>query len=310
MAGEIFDLVLEYGGAISSEHGDGRARSPFLERVFGPTVFQAFRELKAAFDPKNLLNPGNIVASPGVTQHMRYGTAYKTWEPKTLLDFSVQGGLRGGRRDVQWRRRVPQEARGDDVPLVHGHEGRRALDPRARQCPARRAVGQGARGRLRGQAALRGHGSLSRVQGLQVRMPVQRGHGEDEVRVPASLSPGERSAPAQPAVRQHRRAVPAGLGPRADLQLDRLVAAESAPDGEARRHRSAAAAARLRRGDLHRVVRPAQARARRAAGPGGALRRHVRHLQCAGGGPGGGGAAGSRGVRRPARPTRNAAAGR
>ena len=93
MAGEIFDLVLEYGGAISSEHGDGRARSPFLERVFGPTVFQAFRELKAAFDPKNLLNPGNIVASPGVTQHMRYGTAYTTWEPKTLLDFSVQGGF-------------------------------------------------------------------------------------------------------------------------------------------------------------------------------------------------------------------------
>jgi FAD/FMN-containing dehydrogenase/Fe-S oxidoreductase len=93
MAGEIFDLVLEYGGAISSEHGDGRARSPFLERVFGPEVFQAFRELKAAFDPKNLLNPGNIVASPGVTEHMRYGTAYKTWEPKTLLDFSAQGGF-------------------------------------------------------------------------------------------------------------------------------------------------------------------------------------------------------------------------
>jgi Fe-S oxidoreductase/FAD/FMN-containing dehydrogenase len=93
MAGEIFDLVLEYGGAISSEHGDGRARSPFLERVYGPKVFQAFRELKAAFDPRNLLNPGNIVASPGITQHLRYGTAYKTWEPKTLLDFSAQGGF-------------------------------------------------------------------------------------------------------------------------------------------------------------------------------------------------------------------------
>jgi Fe-S oxidoreductase len=93
MADEIFDLVLEYGGAISSEHGDGRARSPFLERVFGPTVFQAFRELKAAYDPKNLLNPGNIVASPGVTKHLRYGAEYKTWEPRTLLDFSVAGGF-------------------------------------------------------------------------------------------------------------------------------------------------------------------------------------------------------------------------
>src|SRR5262249_19534502 len=93
MAGEIFDLVLEYGGAISSEHGDGRARSPFLPRVFGPRVFQAFRELKAAFDPRALLNPGNIVASPGVTEHLRYGPAYRTWEPKTLLDFSAQGGF-------------------------------------------------------------------------------------------------------------------------------------------------------------------------------------------------------------------------
>src|SRR5262249_29016378 len=57
MAEEIFDLVLEYGGAISSEHGDGRARSPFLERVFGPDVFQAFREFKSAFDPKGRMNP-------------------------------------------------------------------------------------------------------------------------------------------------------------------------------------------------------------------------------------------------------------
>ena len=93
MAGEIFDMVLEFEGAISSEHGDGRARSPYLERVFGPVVFGAFRELKAAFDPKNLLNPGNIVASPGVTEHMRYGAQYKTWEPKTLLDFREQGGF-------------------------------------------------------------------------------------------------------------------------------------------------------------------------------------------------------------------------
>ncbi len=93
MAEEIFDLVLEYGGAISSEHGDGRARSPFLERVFGPAVFQAFREFKSAFDPKGRMNPGNIVASPAVTEHLRYGPEYKTWEPKTLLDFSAQGGF-------------------------------------------------------------------------------------------------------------------------------------------------------------------------------------------------------------------------
>jgi len=93
MAEEIFDLVLSFGGAISSEHGDGRARSPFLERVFGPTMFRAFQETKAAFDPRGLMNPGNIVGSPGVTEHLRYGPAYRTWQPKTLLDFSAQGGF-------------------------------------------------------------------------------------------------------------------------------------------------------------------------------------------------------------------------
>jgi FAD/FMN-containing dehydrogenase/Fe-S oxidoreductase len=93
IADEITDLVLEFGGTISSEHGDGRARSPFLPRVYGPRLMQAFRELKQAFDPRNLLNPGNIVGSPGLTEHLRYGEQYTTWEPRTLLDFSAQGGF-------------------------------------------------------------------------------------------------------------------------------------------------------------------------------------------------------------------------
>jgi FAD/FMN-containing dehydrogenase/Fe-S oxidoreductase len=93
IANEITDLVMEFGGAISSEHGDGRARSPYLERVYGPTILQAFRELKRAFDPKNLMNPGNIVDSPPLTENLRYGPEYKTWEPITLLDFSKQGGF-------------------------------------------------------------------------------------------------------------------------------------------------------------------------------------------------------------------------
>jgi FAD/FMN-containing dehydrogenase/Fe-S oxidoreductase len=93
IADEITDLVLEFGGTISSEHGDGRARSPFLERMYGPTLMRAFRRLKRAFDPDNRMNPGNIVDSPGILENLRYGIAYKTWEPKTLLDFSAQGGF-------------------------------------------------------------------------------------------------------------------------------------------------------------------------------------------------------------------------
>jgi FAD/FMN-containing dehydrogenase/Fe-S oxidoreductase len=93
IATDITDLVLEFGGTISSEHGDGRARSPFLLRMYGPRLMQAFRDLKQAFDPEHRLNPGNIVQSPGITEHLRYGPQYVTWEPRTLLDFSSQGGF-------------------------------------------------------------------------------------------------------------------------------------------------------------------------------------------------------------------------
>ena len=93
IADEITDLVVKFRGTLSSEHGDGRARSPFLERMYGPKIMQAFRELKRAFDPDNRMNPGNIVAPAGVTDHLRYGTQYTTWEPTTLLDFSEQGGF-------------------------------------------------------------------------------------------------------------------------------------------------------------------------------------------------------------------------
>jgi Fe-S oxidoreductase len=93
IAGEISDLVLEFHGTMSSEHGDGRARSPLLERMYGPVMMEAFRRFKLAFDPENRMNPGNIVASPGITEHLRYGAQYATWQPVTLLDFSEHGGF-------------------------------------------------------------------------------------------------------------------------------------------------------------------------------------------------------------------------
>jgi FAD/FMN-containing dehydrogenase/Fe-S oxidoreductase len=95
IAQEVTALVLEFGGALSGEHGDGRARSPFNEALYGPRLYEAFRQVKRAFDPKGLLNPGNIVDAPPMTEHLRYGPGYRAWEPETLLDFSGQGGFAG-----------------------------------------------------------------------------------------------------------------------------------------------------------------------------------------------------------------------
>jgi FAD/FMN-containing dehydrogenase/Fe-S oxidoreductase len=95
IAEEVTALVMEFGGALSGEHGDGRARSPFNETLYGPRLYDAFRQVKRAFDPKNLLNPGNIVDAPPMTEHLRYGPGYGAWEPATRLDFSAQGGFAG-----------------------------------------------------------------------------------------------------------------------------------------------------------------------------------------------------------------------
>ncbi|HEU4345587.1 MAG TPA: FAD-linked oxidase C-terminal domain-containing protein [Candidatus Binatia bacterium] len=93
IADQIADLVLEFNGAMSGEHGDGLARSHFNRKLFGPALYEAFRQVKRAFDPKNLMNPGKIVDAPAMTESLRISPAYKTWQPTTTLDFSGQGGF-------------------------------------------------------------------------------------------------------------------------------------------------------------------------------------------------------------------------
>ena len=89
----VAELVLEFGGALSAEHGDGLARSPYQERMFGPVLYRAFCDLKDAFDPEGILNPNRIVRAPALTDNMRFGTGYRTREVATLFDFSDFGGL-------------------------------------------------------------------------------------------------------------------------------------------------------------------------------------------------------------------------
>jgi FAD/FMN-containing dehydrogenase/Fe-S oxidoreductase len=95
IANEVADLVLDYGGALSGEHGDGLVRSPFLQKMFGQTIYEAFREIKRTFDPEGLFNPGKIVDAPPLTSNLRFGTAYTARNPKTFFDFSEYGGIAG-----------------------------------------------------------------------------------------------------------------------------------------------------------------------------------------------------------------------
>jgi len=90
---EVTDLVLEFGGALSGEHGDGLARSEWNRKMFGPAVYEAFRQIKHAFDPHNLLNPGKVVDAPAMTESLRYPPGYAPGEPVTVFDYRKQGGF-------------------------------------------------------------------------------------------------------------------------------------------------------------------------------------------------------------------------
>jgi FAD/FMN-containing dehydrogenase/Fe-S oxidoreductase len=71
VAEEIAALVAEFDGVNSSEHGDGRVRSPFNPRVFGDDLYAAMREVKALFDPDNRFNPGVMVDAAPLTDNLR-----------------------------------------------------------------------------------------------------------------------------------------------------------------------------------------------------------------------------------------------
>ena len=93
LAEEVADLVLEFGGSLSGEHGDGIVRGVFTERMFGPQLTRAFRELKALWDPQGLLNPGKIVETPPFADNLRLSPSTVNAEVRTELDFGVEGGL-------------------------------------------------------------------------------------------------------------------------------------------------------------------------------------------------------------------------
>ena len=95
IASDISDLVLEFGGSLSGEHGDGIVRGVWTEKMFGPRIYRAFQEVKRAFDPQGIMNPGKIIDCPPMTENLRLGTEYRTHPIDTKLDFSADLGYAG-----------------------------------------------------------------------------------------------------------------------------------------------------------------------------------------------------------------------
>jgi Fe-S oxidoreductase len=93
IAEQVLHLTMEFGGAMSAEHGDGLARSEWNEIFFGSQLYQAFHAVKRAFDPQWMMNPGKIVDAPRMDENLRYGPSYHAISIPTHLNFSREGGF-------------------------------------------------------------------------------------------------------------------------------------------------------------------------------------------------------------------------
>jgi len=90
------DLVVKYGGSVSGEHGDGRARTQWNRKLYGEDVFGLFQDLKRAYDPQGLLNPGQVCGDVDMTENLRFDPEYEfeaSFEP--ALNWANENGMQG-----------------------------------------------------------------------------------------------------------------------------------------------------------------------------------------------------------------------
>ena len=248
IAREVSDLVVEFGGAMSGEHGDGLARSLWNRKLFGPEVYAAFEAVKRAFDPANRLNPGKVVGDADPGDNLRIGPDYHPHEPdQTVLDFSGQGGFA---RAVEMCSGVGACRKTDGGTMCPSYmvtrDEKHTTRGRANAAPAgddrRTAV---RRRRLRQRDPARGARPLPPVQGVQERVPVERRHGQAQGRSPPPVLPGPAASARSPADGPHLPPQPARLGDRPAGQLDARATRRSS--GSSRKPPASTAGGRCRR---------------------------------------------------------------
>lgn len=93
VATEIARLVKKHKGSLSGEHGDGRLRGEFIPLMIGEINYQLLREIKNAWDPEGLFNPGKIIDTPPMDTSLRYIPGQGTPEFETMFDFSETKGM-------------------------------------------------------------------------------------------------------------------------------------------------------------------------------------------------------------------------
>ncbi len=117
----VAKLCKKYRGSFSGEHGDGIVRAEFIPLLIGEKNYQILKNIKKAFDPQHIFNPGKIVDAFKMDQSLRYEIERKEPIIETLLDFSDSEGILrlaekcNGSGDC----RKPAEAAGAMCPSYH-----------------------------------------------------------------------------------------------------------------------------------------------------------------------------------------------
>lgn len=96
IAEEAHEIVWDFKGTISAEHGDGLSRTGYIQKQYGE-LEKAFREVKTLLDPRGILNPDKIVSDnpPPVNAKLRYGLTYRTIPVETHHRFQESGSFAG-----------------------------------------------------------------------------------------------------------------------------------------------------------------------------------------------------------------------
>ena len=86
-------LVKKYNGSMSGEHGDGIVRSGYIPQMIGASNYELLREIKQAFDPQGIFNPGKIIDPLPMDENLRYEIDRKEPVLQTKFDFSDSEGI-------------------------------------------------------------------------------------------------------------------------------------------------------------------------------------------------------------------------
>ncbi|VTU00692.1 fad fmn-dependent dehydrogenase : D-lactate dehydrogenase (Cytochrome) OS=Pirellula staleyi (strain ATCC 27377 / DSM 6068 / ICPB 4128) GN=Psta_2342 PE=4 SV=1: FAD_binding_4: FAD-oxidase_C: Fer4_8: CCG [Gemmataceae bacterium] len=144
-AEDIHALALALGGTVSTQHGTGLARTPWVERQYGP-VYAVFRELKRVFDPKNVLNPGKIVGPDPSREAWPLRVVVGDGTLEVGKNGTAAGGAPGSGPTsnppspiplLVWKDSSPAQ----EVAKCSGCGDCRTANPARRMCPVFRATG-------------------------------------------------------------------------------------------------------------------------------------------------------------------------